>query len=151
MSVLDIHKDNKFTFTDRRTKADKHAFPPSQQLSLPGKHPLVAVPDGARLMDLMEQIHALAHEADDRFARNRSSPPRPSFSARSSSAEMSMSSRPATGRPGGEEAEHSVHRIVWRRAPVEPEPLLRRAAGFVVVGGEGSTGNDAEHIRCPVL
>ncbi len=85
VSVLDIHKDNKFTFTDRRTKADKHAFPPSQQLSLPGKHPLVAVPDGARLMDLMEQIHALAHEADDRFARNRSSPPRPSFSARSSS------------------------------------------------------------------
>ena len=65
VSVLDIHKENEFTFTDRRIKADKHAFPTSQQRLHPDKQPLVSVPDGGKLIDLMGQIHALSREADD--------------------------------------------------------------------------------------
>ena len=65
VNVLDIHYENKFTFTDRRIKADKHVFPLSQQRLYPDKLPLVSVPDGGKLIDLMGQIHALSREADD--------------------------------------------------------------------------------------
>ena len=67
VNILEIHEHSQLTFSDTREKGARYKFPLSRPYVQAGaggvKRPLVQVPDGSSLMELIENIQNLSSEA----------------------------------------------------------------------------------------